>query len=158
MKRGWDRLKLRVPVFGRLSRLILVSRFMRPCAMLISVGVSVLDAFRIAGEIVRNAEMADVAADLQKMAQAGHPVGRALAAHDIFPSEIVQMAISGEQVGRLPDMLAKGVDLLDRDIERIIAALVVKLEPALTLVMGLVIGVVLMGVYLPMFDYMTHLK
>ncbi len=158
LKRGWDRLKLRVPVFGRLNRLILVSRFMRPCTMLISVGVSVLDAFRIAGEIVRNAEMADVAADLQKMAQAGNPVGRALAAHDIFPSEIVQMAISGEQVGRLPDMLAKGVDLLDRDVERIIAALVVKLEPALTLVMGLVIGVVLMGVYLPMFDYMTHLK
>jgi len=158
LKRGWDRFKLHLPVFGRLNRLILVSRFMRPCAMLMSVGVSVLDAFRIAGEIVRHAEMTTVAKDLQKMAQAGNPVGRALAAHDIFPSEIVQMAVSGEQVGRLPDMLAKGVDLLDRDIERIIAALVVKLEPALTLIMGLVIGVVLMGVYLPMFDYMTHLK
>lgn len=158
LKCGWDRLKLRLPVFGRLNRLILVSRFMRPCAMLMSVGVSVLDAFRIAGEIVRHAEMTTVAKDLQRMAQAGNPVGKALAAHDIFPSEIVQMAVSGEQVGRLPDMLAKGVDLLDRDIERIIAALVVKLEPALTLIMGLVIGVVLMGVYLPMFDYMTHLK
>lgn len=158
LRRGWDRLKMRLPVFGKLNRLILVSRFIRPFTMLIAVGVSVIEAFRIAGDIVHNAEMTQVASDLQKMTQAGNPVGKALAAHDIFPSEIVQMAVSGEQVGRLPDMLTKGVDLLDRDIERIMAALVVKLEPALTLIMGLVIGVVLMGVYLPMFDYMTHLQ
>jgi type IV pilus assembly protein PilC len=81
-----------------------------------------------------------------------------LAAHDIFPPVIVQMAVSGEQVGRLAEMLAKGVDLVDRDIERMIAGLVVKLEPILTVVMGLLVGLVLLGVYLPMFDYMTHLK
>lgn len=158
LRPGWDRIKLRLPVFGRLNRLILVSRFMRPFAMLISVGVSVIDAFRIAGDIARSAEMTRVAEDLQRVTQAGNPVGKALAAHDIFPAEIVQMATSGEQVGRLADMLVKGVDLLDRDIERILAALIVKLEPALTLIMGLVIGLVLMGVYLPMFDYMTHLR
>ncbi len=158
LRQGWDRIKLRLPVFGRLNRLILVSRFMRPFAMLISVGVSVIDAFRIAGDIARSAEMTRVAEDLQRVTQAGNPVGKALAAHDIFPAEIVQMATSGEQVGRLADMLVKGVDLLDRDIERILAALIVKLEPALTLIMGLVIGLVLMGVYLPMFDYMTHLR
>jgi type IV pilus assembly protein PilC len=154
----WDRVKLRLPLFGRLNRLILVSRFMRPFAMLTAVGVSVIDGFRIAGDVAHSAEMAQVAQNLQKLAQAGNPVGKALGAHDIFPSEIVQMAVAGEQVGRLPDMLTKGVDLLDRDIERIMAALIVKLEPILTLTMGLVIGLVLMGVYLPMFDYMTHLR
>lgn len=158
LRQGWDRIKLRLPVFGKLNRLILVSRFMRPFAMLISVGVSVIDAFRIAGDIARSAEMTRVAEDLQRVTQAGNPVGKALAAHDIFPAEIVQMATSGEQVGRLADMLVKGVDLLDRDIERLLAALIIKLEPALTLIMGLVIGLVLMGVYLPMFDYMTHLR
>lgn len=158
LRRRWDRFKLRVPVFGKLNRLILVSRFMRPFTMLTAVGVSVIDAFRIAGDVVRNAEMAQVAQDLEKLIQAGHPVGKALAAHALFPCEIVQMAISGEQVGRLADMLTKGVDLLDRDIERMMAALVVKLEPVLTLSMGLIIGLVLMGVYLPMFDYMTHLR
>lgn len=158
LKRGWDRIKVRLPLFGKLNRLILVSRFMRPFAMLVSVGVSVVDAFRIAGDIARSAEMTKVAKDLQQVTRAGSPVGKALAAHDIFPAEIVQMATSGEQVGRLSEMLVKGLDLLDRDIERILAALVVKLEPALTLIMGLVIGLVLMGVYLPMFDYMTHLQ
>jgi type IV pilus assembly protein PilC len=158
LRRGWDRLKLRLPLFGKLNRLILVSRFMRPFSMLIAVGVSVIDAFRMAGDVVRSAEIREVARGLQKMTQAGNPVGKSLGSYEIFPSEIVQMAVSGEQVGKLSEMLTKGVDLLDRDIERMMDALVVKLEPVLTLAMGLIIGLVLMGVYLPMFDYMTHLR
>lgn len=157
MRSGWDRFKLRMPVLGRLNRLILVSRFVRPFAMLISVGLSVLDALRIAGRIAANDKMSQISEDLEKAVRAGNPVGGALKAHSLFPSVIVQMAASGERVGKLPEMLAKSVDILDRDIERIIDALVIKLEPALTLIMGLVIGLVLMGVYLPMFDYMTHI-
>jgi type II secretory pathway component PulF len=68
------------------------------------------------------------------------------------------MASSGEEVGMLPEMLTKGADLLDKDIERAISSLLVKLEPALTLIMGIVVALILMGAYLPMFDYMGHLK
>lgn len=158
VRNDWNWFKLRMPMLGKLNRLILVSRFVRPFAMLVSVGVSVIDAFRIAGNIVHNQEMKEISEALAKTTQAGHPVGTALGAHPIFPSVVVQMAVSGEQVGKLAEMLTKGIDLVDRDIETIIGALVVKLEPALTLIMGLVVGLVLLGVYLPMFDYMTHLK
>ena len=58
----------------------------------------------------------------------------------------------------LPDMLNKGADFLDRDIERTVNGLLVKLEPALTVIMGTIVGFILMGAYLPMFDYMRHLK
>ena len=158
LRRGWERFKLHMPVIGKLNRLILVARFIRPFAMLASVGVSVIEALRIAGRIARNEQMTQISEDLQKAAQAGNPIGRALGAHSLFPPVIIQMAASGEQVGRLSEMLTKGVDILDRDIETTISALVVKIEPALTLFTGLVIGLVLMGVYLPMFDYMTYLK
>ena len=154
---GWDRFKLCMPLVGKLNRLILVARFVRPFAMLASVGVPVIEGLCIAGRIARNERMTRISQDLQKAAQAGNPVGRALGAHDLFPPVIIQMAASGEQVGRLPEMLTKGVDILDRDIETMISALVVKIEPALTLITGLIIGLVLMGVYLPMFDYMTYL-
>ncbi len=158
VRQGWDRYKLRMPVLGKLNRLILVARFVRPFAMLISVGVSVIDGLRIAGRIARNSEMTRVSKELQSATQAGSPVGRALEAHGLFPSVIIQMASSGEQVGRLAEMLTKGVDILDRDIETMIGALVVKIEPVLTLVTGAIIGLVLMGVYLPMFDYMAQLQ
>jgi len=157
-RRAWDQLKLRLPLIGKLNRLILVVRFIRPFAMLASVGVPVIEALRIAGRIARNEQMTVISQDLQKAAQAGNPVGRALGAHSLFPSIIIQMAVSGEQVGRLSEMLTQGVAILDRDIEMMISALVVKIEPALTLLTGLLIGLVLMGVYLPMFDYMTYLK
>ncbi|MHC4720251.1 MAG: type II secretion system F family protein, partial [Planctomycetota bacterium] len=71
---------------------------------------------------------------------------------------IVQLAAAGEEAGVLPEMLNKGVDFLDKDINRTINALLIKLEPTLTVVMGAIVGFILMGVYLPMFDYMAHLK
>lgn len=158
LRNRWDHMKLRMPLTGKLSRLILVARFVRPFAMLMSVGVPVIEALRIGGRIARNERMTSVAKELQRAAQAGNPVGRALGTHSIFPPVIVQMAASGEQVGRLAEMLTKGVEILDRDIETMINSLVVKIEPALTLFTGLLIGLVLMGVYLPMFDYMTYLR
>jgi len=158
VRRRWDQFKLRMPLIGKLNRLILVARFIRPFAMLASVGVPVIEALRIAGRIARNEQMTVISEELQRAAQAGNPVGRALETHSLFPPVITQMAASGEQVGRLSEMLTKGVDMLDRDIEMMITALVVKIEPALTLFTGLLIGLVLMGVYLPMFDYMTYLK
>ena len=71
---------------------------------------------------------------------------------------VVQLVASGEEAGILPEMLAKAADLLDKDVDKLAASLLVKLEPALTILMGLVIGLILMGVYLPMFDYMAHLR
>lgn len=153
----WDRLRLRMPLLGKLNRLIMVSRFIRPFAMLISVGVSVMEAFQLAEDIVNSQVMSDISSEVRRSTQAGNPVGKTLEKHGIFPPVIVQMAISGEQVGRLPEMMTKGADILDRDIEQMIGALVVKIEPVLTLVMGAFIGILLLGIYLPMFDYMTHL-
>jgi len=54
-------------------------------------------------------------------------------------------------------MLNKGADVLDRDIDRTVNSLLVKLEPAMTLIMGAIVGLILMGVYLPMFDYMRYM-
>jgi len=71
---------------------------------------------------------------------------------------IVQLAASGEEVGELPEMLNKGADFLDKDIDRTINALLVKLEPALTIIMGVIVLFLLIAVYLPMFDYMRHLE
>lgn len=154
----WDRLKMRMPLIGPLSRLLLVSQFVRTFGMLVSVGVPIIDALEAAGKVTRNEEVARVTADVQQAVRTGQPVARALAAHGIFPPMVVQLAASGEEAGILPDMLARAADLLDKDADRLAASLLVKLEPALTVVMGLVIGLILMGVYLPMLDYMAHLK
>jgi type IV pilus assembly protein PilC len=154
----WDNFKLNMPVFGKLNRMLVSSHFMRTFAMLSSVGVSVIKSLDMAGVVAHNHRVSEIIAEMQKAIQAGSPMSASLKKYDIFPPVIVQMASSGEEVGMLPEMLGKGVELLDKDIERVINSLLVKLEPALTLIMGVVVAFILMGAYLPMFDYMGHLK
>ncbi len=154
----WDSLKLNVPVFGRLNRMVTVSHFIRTFAMLASVGIPLVEALRSAAAVVNNHKMTEITVKLQEAIEAGNPVAKSLAGYNIFPPIITQLAASGEEAGMLPDMLNKGADFLDKDIERTINALLLKLEPALTVIMGIVVGFLLLGVYLPMFDYMSRLK
>ena len=154
----WDAFKLNMPVFAKLNRMVVISHFMRTFAMLASVGVSLIEALDIAGQVAHNHKLTQIAKELQQVIEAGNPVAKSLKKYDIFPTIIIQLAASGEEAGKLPEMLNKGVDFLDKDIERTINALLVKLEPALTVIMGAIVGFILMGVYLPMFDYMRHLK
>lgn len=158
VKQRWDVFKLNVPFFAKFNRMVVVSHFTRTFAMLASVGVSLIDALDVAVVVANNQKMNGIAKELQEAIRSGNSVAKSLKAHDIFPPMLIQLAASGEQAGILPDMLNKGADFLDRDIDRITNILLVKLEPALTLIMGAVIGLILMAVYMPMFDYIANLK
>ena len=158
IRAGWDAFKLNMPLFAKLNRMVVVSHFTRTFAMLTSVGVSLIKALDVASRVAHNTEVTKIAKGLQESIEAGNPIASSLKNYDIFPPIITQLADSGEQVGMLPEMLNKGADLLDKDIDRMIHALLVKLEPALTVIMGVIVGFILISVYLPMYDYMGHLK
>jgi len=153
----WDVFKLNMPVFGKVNRMVVISHFTRTFGMLTSVGVSPIRALDVASEVAHNHKLTGIAKELQATIEKGSSVGESLKNHDIFPPMIVQLALSGEEVGRVAQMLNKGADFLDKDIDRTVNALIVKLEPALTVIMGTIVGFILMAVYLPMFDYMSHL-
>ena len=157
-KSWWDFFKLKMPIFGELNRLIIVSNFIRTFSMLISVGVSVVKALDIARRVARNHRLDQAAKEVADSIKGGRGFGESLGNHNIFFPIIKQLAISGEEAGILPKMLGKGAEFLDKDIDRTVKSLLAKLEPAMTVIMGCVVGVLLMGVYLPMFDYMNHLK
>jgi type IV pilus assembly protein PilC len=154
----WDAFKLDMPVFAKLNRMLVVSKFTRTFAMLASVGVSLIKALEVAGVVANNHKLTEITGELQQEIKAGNPVAKSLKRYAIFPPIIIQLAASGEQVGQLPEMLNKSADLLDKDIERAVNSLLLKLEPALTIITGAVVGLILMGAYLPMFDYMGHLE
>ncbi len=153
----WDAFKLNMPVFAKLNRMLVVSHFTRTFAMLTSVGISLIEALDLAGAVANNHKFTRIARELQEMIKAGTPVAKSFRSCAIFPPMITELAASGEQVGQLPEMLNKGADLLDKDIDTTINALLAKLEPALIIIMGVIVGLILIGAYLPMFDYMGHL-
>ncbi len=154
----WDIFKLKMPILGYVNRMIVVSHFMRTYGMLTSVGISPIRALDVASKVANNHKVSRIAQELQESIEKGVSVGESLRKHDIFPPIIIQMALSGDEVGQVSEMLNKGTDFLDKDINRIVDSLIVKLEPALTVVTGTIVGFILMAVYLPMFDYMQHLK
>lgn len=153
----WDTFKLSMPVFGELNRMLAVSHFIRTFSMLASVGIPLVDALGLASTVVHNHKMTGITIELQQMIKSGTPVAKAFRSYPIFPSMVAELAASGEQVGKLPEMLNKGTELLDKDIDTTISALLAKMEPALTVIMGAIVGLILIGAYLPMFDYMAQM-
>ena len=102
--------------------------------------------------------MTAIVKDLEHLIKAGLPISQSFKSFKIFPSVIGQLAATGEQSGQLSEMLNKGADLIDKDIDATVNSLIAKLEPAMTILMGLIVGLLLIGAYLPMFDYMSHLQ
>ena len=154
----WDVFKLNMPVFAKLNRTVVVSKFTRTFAMLASVGVSLVEALDVASQVANNYKITEIAKELQDSIRTGNPVASSLQSHDIFPPIITQLAASGEEAGALPEMLNKGADFLDKDIDRTIKALLVKIEPAIMVIMGIIVGFILISTYLPMFDYMVYIQ
>ena len=153
-----DFIKLNMPVFGRLNRMVVVSRFVRTFAMMSSAGVSVVEALGVAKQVANNNEMRKIAETIEKEIVTGSTLASPMSRFSIFPPIIIQLAAAGEEAGILPEMLTKGVDFLDSYIDRIVKSLLIKIEPALSVIMGAIVGSILLGVYLPMFDYMGHVK
>lgn len=158
IKTKWDYFKFSMPLLGNLNKMAAAANFVRSFSMLIATGVPIMKALQVTGLVANNEKISFISQDIQKSIQSGQNIAESLQKHNIFPPILIQLANTGEQSGQLTQMLNKGVDFLEKDIDRIVNSLLVKLEPALTLGMGLVIGLILMAVYLPMFDYMSHLK
>ena len=158
VKAKLDSFKLDMPVFGKLNKMVAVSNFVRTFAMMSKAGVSVVESLDLAKDVVDNTEMDKIVKSIQEEIITGNSVAVPMGKFTIFPPMIVQMAAAGEEAGILPEMLSKGVDFLDTQIDMLIKSILVKIEPILSLIMGTVVGTILLGVYLPMFDYMGHIK
>jgi type IV pilus assembly protein PilC len=153
-----DYMKLNMPVFGKLNRMVVASRFTRTLAMMMSSGVAIVDALELSKQVANNCVMKKAVTEMQNKIMTGSNLAEPLSQCDIIPPMIHQLASAGEESGTLSVMLQKGVDFLDVKIERTINSLLMKIEPILSVVLGLVVGMILLGVYLPMFDYMGHIK
>lgn len=154
----WDKAVLNLPAVGPLVKMMLVSRYIRTFAMMSSAGVGIVQALQQARQVCRNSVLSRIGERIEQEIMTGGSLSQLLAEHPIFPPVIVQLAHAGEQAGLVPQMLAKGADYLDHAVQRRTNAILVKLEPMLSVVMGAAVGLILLGVYLPMFDYMSHIK
>jgi general secretion pathway protein F len=151
-KRRVQRFLLTVPLVGKLSRGFNTARFTRTFSILSASAVPVLEALRIAGEVVTNLPMRDAVADAAARVREGAPIGRSLAVSRLFPPMTIHLISSGESSGELDSMLERAAVNQERELDALLAAMVGLLGPLLIVLMGLFVMGIVFAMLLPIFE------
>jgi type IV pilus assembly protein PilC len=154
----WDRLKLRLPIFGKLFQKTALARFARVLGVLNKSGVPILQSLDVVSETVNNSLMADAVKDVQASVKQGESLAKPLAKHKIFPPMVVQMLSVGEETGALDTMLEKVALFYDDEVSAAVDSLTSMIEPLLIFVIGGAVGVSVIALYLPMFNLINLIK
>jgi len=132
----WDRLILKLPIFGDLVRKIEMSRFSRTTATLLNSGVPILQALSYVHSVINNRVIASAMAPLQEGLKSGQGISRPLQKANVFPPLAVHMIVVGEETGELESMLVKVADTYDKEVNNAIQRTLKIFEPALVLSIG----------------------
>ncbi|MBI5158151.1 MAG: type II secretion system F family protein [Acidimicrobiia bacterium] len=151
-RRTWDRLKLRMPILGKVVQKVAISRFARTLSVLTRTGVPVLQALDIVATTSGNSLVADAISDVQSSVKRGESLAAPLHRHAVFPPMVTQMMSVGEETGAIDTMLSKVADFYDQEVDDTVSALTSLIEPLLIIVMGVAVGGILIALYLPMFN------
>ena len=148
----YDTWVLRVPIFGKIIRMISVSRFARTLSTLLSSGVPLPLSMDIVKNVVNNVVLARAINEAKVAIIEGASIAEPLRKSRLFPPLIIHMIAVGEKSGELEAMLAKVSDSFDNEVEAKVAGLTSLLEPIIILVMGGIIFMMMISILLPIFQ------
>ena len=154
----WHTWKLRLPVLGPVFLQLSMSRFARITAALNHAGVPILETLELAGQSVNNRAIRSRLDRVRGKVQGGEPLASAMKAEPVFPPVVVQMVATGEETGRIDELLHSVSEYYDQQVAYTVKRLITYIEPILLLVVGL--GVLLMAtaVFVPMWDLVKIFK
>jgi general secretion pathway protein F len=153
----YDRVRLRLPVVGRLVRLLGIARFARTLSTLLSGGLPITRALQTAGEVAGNTVLAKAIDAARTSITEGASVAQPLRASGEFPPMVTQMIEVGEQSGELESMLAKVSDTYEEQVETTVTRLTALLEPILILLMVGVVLVIILATLVPLLQVTSSL-
>jgi len=148
----FDRLSLRLPIFGELNKKNIVSRFCRNLATLSRSGVPIIPAMMLVRQTVGNIIISEALSPAQEAIRAGHGIAPQLEKSGYFPPLVVQMVYVGEETGALDSMLERASDFYDAEIKATTEQMAQLIEPMVFIFLGIVVTFIVLAVVLPMFD------
>ena len=151
-KRFWHKLLLTAPIIGPVMRKIAVARFTRTLGTLLGSGVPILDSMTIVSRASGNVIVEEAINKTADRIREGKTMSEPLMQTGVFPGMVVQMIGVGEQTGALDTMLNKIADFYEEEVDVAVAALTSLLEPLMMVVIGGIVGVILIAMYMPIFE------
>lgn len=153
-----DRLIISLPVVGTVARKVIVSRFCRTLATLIDSGVPLLQSLDIVRDVVGNRVIAMVVNSVRESVERGERIAQPLKVSGEFPPDVVQMIAVGEETGKMGYMLNRIADFYDTVIRFSVKKLTTLIEPLLLILLGIMVGVIMASMLLPMFDMVKTMR
>ncbi|MCL7945990.1 type II secretion system F family protein [Marinobacter sp. ATCH36] len=148
----WDRYKLKMPIIGPLLELITLSRFARNFASMLAAGMPVTTALTAVADATDNAWIAKHIKEMRAGIERGESLLRTARQSDMFTPLILQMIAVGEETGSVDDMLVNVADFYDEDVDYGLKRLAESIEPILIVAMGILVLILALGVFLPIWD------
>ena len=146
----FDVLALKMPVTGTLVQRTAVSRLTRTLGTLLSSGVPILQSLVIVRDTSGNRVISKAIQDVHDAVKDGEGVTKPLSQCWVFPPMVISMVEVGEETGALADMLTRVADTYDDEVDNAVAGMTAAIEPALIIVLALVVGTIVMAMFLPM--------
>lgn len=157
-RRVADRVRLKLPVFGKLHHKVCMARFSRTMGTLLTSGVPILQAMETVAGTVGNSIMADALMEARARIREGDRIGDPLEASRLFPPMVVHMIGVGEESGSLDFMLQKIADFYEGEVEAALASLTSAIEPLMIVSLGFVVGFIVIAMFLPLVDVISKLS
>lgn len=147
-----DGMKLRLPLIKTLNMKFIIARFARTLGTLIQNGVPILDAIRISRDVIGNEVISLRLASLEDGVKKGRGVSASLAESAVFPAIVVQMIAVGEEAGRLEETFLTVADRFEAETRNLIKRTLTIIEPAIILLMGIVVGFIVISMLVAVFS------
>ncbi|MEN5114094.1 type II secretion system inner membrane protein GspF [Brevundimonas diminuta] len=150
-----DEWVLRLPLVGRLTRDLHGARMARTLSTMIAAGLPVLEGLTITARTVSNRALRRATEQMAEAVREGGGLSAAMRRAEVFPPILVYMTASGESSGRLEPMLERAADYLEREFSNFTAVMLSLLEPAIIVVMGGIVAVIVLSILLPILQINT---
>jgi len=147
-----DAIALKLPLFGDMLRKVATARFARTLGTLQKSGVPILDGMDIVAKTAGNKIIEQAIFRARASIREGEGISGPLRAVGVFPPMVIQMVSAGEETGKLDEMLVRIADFYDTEVDQMVETLMKLIEPLTMVVLGVTVGLIVLGMYLPMFQ------
>ncbi len=158
IRNGFDKLKIKLPVVGKLLRTIYTARFARTLSSLYGSGVSIMSSIQTAAKTVGNRYIENQFNESVQLLQQGGTLADAIRKIDGFENKLASSINIGEETGNLDEMLDVTADSYDYASEQAINKLVTLLEPCMLIIMGIMVGFIMLAILVPIFGSYTAIE
>lgn len=147
----FDRMQLRLPLYGKIYSTMIVARFARTLGTLLVSGVGLVPALELVEKVINNVVLIDALTEARRVIRQGQALALPLTASGLFPPMLVEMINIGEESGALDSMLSRTADFYESELTFILDRLSSIVEPVLLIAVGLFVGLLLISIIQPMF-------